>query len=226
MIRKIVIGFCFWFLILPGAYAADVARVVIEGNKRIERDAILAVIQSKPKSSMDRSKISQDVRSIYRMGFFKDVQVSFEEASGALTFKVVEKTSIREIVFSGNDEEKTEDLQKEVQTKAFTYLDDNKIREDVARLRKYYDGKGFYLADIASGLTPLPNNEARLTFKIQENKKVVVRRINILGNKVFSDSELKKVMQTKEKGLFSFFTQSGSYREEVLNADRQSLRGY
>src|SRR5262249_40929380 len=114
----------------------------------------------------------------------------------------------------------------EIQTKAFTYLDENKIREDVGRLRQFYNGKGFYLADVDSEIASLPNNEAKLTFKIKENRKVKVERITFIGNHVFSSKELMGVIRTKEKGLFSFLSDSGSYREEMFAQDRQLLRDY
>ena len=215
-----------WVGSIRPASAQSIHEVRIEGNKRIETDAIRAVIKVKPGTALDQKRLAQDVKAIFGMGYFKDVRASFDREMGKLVFTVVEKTTIREVKFSGNSDEETEDLEKEIQIKAFTYLDQNKIREDIDRLKKFYDGKGFYLAEITSEITELPNNEARLTYKIEENRKVQVRRINFLGNRIFSDDQLKKIVQTKEKGFFSFLTSSGSFREEVFAQDRQILKDH
>ena len=223
-----------WFflslLFLTASFALpsseNVRSIIIEGNQRIEKDAILAVTETKIGSPVTRVRIRQDIKRIFKMGYFNDVQTYFDRETGQLKIKVTEKVTIREIKFSGNESQETEDLQKEIQTKPFSYVDPNKIREDIEKLRSFYDSKGYYLAEITSELKSLPNNEVILTFKMKEDQKVMVRRITFLGNKFFHDKELAGVIQTKEKGFFSFLTDSGSYREEVLAQDRQILRDY
>ncbi len=214
-----------WLWATPG-FAQEIKAISVVGNQRIETDAILESLQTKPGGFLNSKRIGQDVRGLYGKGYFDNVEIFFDKKSGLLTIAVKEKISIRRVRFVGNEDEDTEDLEKEVRTKSFSYLDENRLREDVDRLRAFYDGKGFYLADIRTEVQPLPNNEANLTFKIEENQKVQVRRITMIGNTVFPDDELKKIIRTQEKSVLSFLSGSGTYMEEMVNQDRQILRDY
>jgi outer membrane protein insertion porin family len=208
------------------ADAKEIRKIEIKGNRRIESDAIRAKLRTKVGAAVDSGKLKDDVQSIYSMGYFRDVNVYFDDKSQTLTLDVREKTVISKIDFVGNDKIDDDDLKKEVNIKAFSYLDQNAIRENVEKIRRLYDKKGFYLASIDPQLVEKANNEAELNFKIVENTKVQVRQINFIGNKVFPDDELKGIIRTKEKGFFSFLTDSGTYQNEMLDQDRQILRDY
>ena len=218
-------------LLVPALLKAEepgpqIKAISIQGNKRIEQDAIRNILRIKPGSSFSSERLKDDVQAIYRMGYFKDVRAYLDDRTGTLTFVVAEKTMVTKVEFVGNEKIDKGDLSKEVTTKAFSYLDPNRIREDVDRIRKLYDRKGYYLADISSQIETLPNQEAFLKFRIQEGRKVLIERISFIGNSVFSDGELKSIIRTKEKNFLSFLTDSGSFQEEFLQEDRQILRDY
>lgn len=105
-------------------------------------------------------------------------------------------------------------------------MDENRVREDLEKLRQFYDSKGFFLAEITDEVEKITDTEVRLTFRIREEKKIKLRRITFIGNKLFSDKKLKSVIQTKEKGLLSFMSGSGSYQKELFALDRQLLRDF
>ncbi|MFH1261876.1 MAG: outer membrane protein assembly factor BamA [Pseudomonadota bacterium] len=223
--QRVLWGILLALLLPVSAFASDeISEVRIVGNRRIERDAVISLLASKTGRPMRRETVRGDIKKLYGSGYFSNVEIGFDPEKGLLTVAVTEKTTIREVKFSGNQKEDTEDLQKEVVTKPFGYLDENRIREDVEKLRSFYDSKGFYLAEVTSEIRKTPNNEAILTFKVKEDRKVMVRRITFIGNRVISDDELKNAIRTKEKGFLSFLTGSGSYREEMLAEDRQILR--
>ncbi len=226
MKRILLLPFLFLFCSEVIAAPREIAKVQISGNRRIEAAAIQAMIRTKPGSILEPAKLRDDIRRIFGMGYFKDVRSYYDDKTSTLTYWVAEKTIIREIKFEGNKEIDTEDLQKEVQTKTFSYYDDNRIREDIERLNKLYDGKGYYLADISTETEKMGEGEIRLKYKIREDRRVRLRRLTFIGNKVFSDKELKAIIQTKEKGFLSFLTDSGSYREEMFAQDRQILRDW
>lgn len=83
---------------------ARIASVQIEGNQRIEADAILRVVQSKTDDIYSPKILSDDLKAIYAMGYFDDVRVEAEdEADGRrIIFKVKEKPTIREIRIQKN----------------------------------------------------------------------------------------------------------------------------
>lgn len=211
------------FLCLPlVAYAQSesISKVTITGNQRIESAAILNMIQSKP-GLLSKIQVQDDIRRLYASGYFHNIQVY--QDGGELLFEVQEKKTIVEVKFEGYESEKVKDLEKQISVKKFTYLDKGKVQEDVDKIKAYYDTKGFYLAEVEPVFNEKDKNQIEVVYKITEYQKVMVRRIDFMGNQKFSSDDLKKVMRTREKGFLSFLTQSGKFQDDILAYDRQMV---
>ncbi|RLB18806.1 MAG: outer membrane protein assembly factor BamA [Deltaproteobacteria bacterium] len=206
----------------------QVDSVLVEGNRRVEKDAILAVIGTKKGQPFDTGQLDQDLRDVYKMGYFKDVQIETEPGPKGkkVVFKVTEKPSIGRISFEGNKKIKADDLKKELGLKLYSILDENQVKQSVGRLRDFYRKKGYYNAEIEEKTEPLPNNEVQLKYVIKEKKKVFIYKIEFLGNKAFDEDDLKDLMQTSEKGWFSFITDSGYLDRDKLNFDVQKIAAF
>ncbi|MDX9730554.1 MAG: outer membrane protein assembly factor BamA, partial [Bdellovibrionales bacterium] len=75
----------------------------------------------------------------------------------------------------------------------------------------------------SAGKDPRGDDTVKLTFEIQENDKVKVKRITILGNKNITDGRIKGLLQTQEGGFFSFLSSSGSYKQDAFDRDVQLI---
>jgi outer membrane protein insertion porin family len=208
---------------ITGVEQIDSIRV--EGNQRVETAAILATVESKKGESLDYDKLDKDLRAIYRMGFFKDVSIETEEGPKGkiVIFKVVEKPSIGNISFRGNKEEKANDLLKESGIKLYSILNRSEVRQSINRLKEYYRQKGYYNVQIEDKIEDLPGNEVSVIYEIDEGEKVFIKKIEFVGNTKFDDGDLKDVMETSEKGLFSFITKSGLLDKRKLEFDVQKI---
>ena len=202
--------------------------IIVQGNVRIEKAAVLAVINSQPGDRLDYRKLDKDLRNIYKMGFFNDVKMETENGPTGMvvTFRVVEKPSIGKIVFSGNEELDDEDLQKEVGINLYSILDNNEVRQSINRLREVYKDKGYYNVEIEETTEPLPNNEVMLKYKIDEKGKVYIEKIQFIGNKHFTDKELKKIMETSTKWFLSWITKAGVLDDKMLEFDMHKLTSF
>jgi outer membrane protein insertion porin family len=211
---------------IAGVEQIDSVRVT--GNHRIETEAILAVVESKKGEKLDYDKLDRDLRAIYRMGFFTDVRIQTEDGpSGKIvTFQVVEKQSIGKIAFVGNKKIKSEDLSKECGIKQYSILNLSEVKQSINRLKEFYLQKGYYNVLIKDKIEDLPHNEVALTYDITEGEKVYIRRIEFIGNTTVPAKQLKKVMDTSEKGLFSFITGSGVLDKKKLEFDVQKLTAF
>lgn len=202
-----------------------VANIAVRGNKKIEADAVKARLVTKVGEPYSLDKVRQDVEALFNSGFFYDVRVDRNTRGDQvdLTYTVVEKPSVTEILYQGNSEVETDELQEAAALKAFEILNMTKIREAAERLRKLYEDKGYFLARVDPEVLPTGPDSVRVTFAVQENDKVKVKRITILGNRNISDGKLKSVMQTQEGGFFSFISGSGAYKQEAFDRDVQLL---
>ncbi len=202
--------------------------VQVKGNKRIEREAVLAVISSREGDRLDQDALDRDLRAVYRMGYFTDVSIELEEGSDGkiVVFQVQEKPSIGNIVFQGNDKFKDDDLMKEIGIRRYSIFNPTEVTQSVNRLREFYRQKGYYNIRIDETIQELPGNEISLIYKVEEGEKVHVTHIEFEGNETFRDKDLKKIMTTSEKGFLSWFTKSGLLDNRMLESDLHRIDAF
>ena len=217
-----------WIFMFPAAAFAGqdiVYKIVIEGTRRIEDDAVLTKLVTFKGNRLNEDDIDEDIRNIYETGFFYDVQVDITDTPNGqiVTYIVNEKPSVKEFVFDGNDKLDDEKLKENTDLKPNTILNIAHIKENINKIRQLYEGEGFFMVDINYELEDLPNNRVKVIIRIQEYKKVYIKRINFIGNRAFSDEELKKVILSQEGKWYSFMTSKGIYRKDMFLNDTQLI---
>ncbi len=205
-----------------------VGSIVVEGNQRIEKEAILAVVMTRKGDSLNFDKLDRDLRDIYRMKYFMDVKIDIKDGPDGkiITFIVTEKPSIGEIVFKGNKKLRDQELEEEVGIKLYSILDDNEIRQSINRLTDFYREKGYYNAEIKERIEPLPNNEVQLKYEIIEHDKVYITDIEFIGNHEYDADDLEDLMESSEKGFFSWITDSGFLNKKMLEYDVHMITAF
>ncbi len=199
-----------------------IAQVEVSGNQRIEPSAILPLLVTKPGEPVDPQKIRQDIQTLWRQGFFSDIDVDVSPSprGPVVTFIVVEKPLVDAVKVEGNTEIDSDDLKKLLLVKPFQILDLERVHKTVRKLEDKYADKGFYLADVTSRIVPAPGrNQVDVFFDVVEHAKVEVRRITFEGNHALTSDELKSALGTREGSLLSFLTGAGTYKQEVFQRD-------
>ena len=201
--------------------------IQIIGQKKIEKDAILAKLISQVGGEYSEKNISLDIQALYKMGYFVQIEVSQETLNHevSLEYRIVEKPTVAEVVFEGQIELKTEDLEGQSTVKAYEILSQTKIQETISKLEKLYEEKGFYLVKIEPVVEDVKKDESvRVKFVITENDKVKVKKITFLGNNKLKDSYLKSRLAIQEAGFFSGMSGSGSFKQDAFERDIQILK--
>jgi len=211
-------------LFCAGAVFADgekVVSVIVKGNKRIEAAVILNAVKIKAGDTLQTGKTDADLRAIYKLGYFQDVQVSTEESAKGtvLVYTVLEKPIVRDIKFEGNKELKEDKLKEALELHKNTIFSQKELDKSAAKIKKLYGDDGYYLAEVTPIIDKRTPGELDVTFKIVEGNKILIRTISFDGNKAFSNRKLRGVMETKEKWFLSWLTGAGTYKEEVLKND-------
>ncbi len=124
---------------------AVVAEVQIRGNDRIEPDAIKLNVRSKKGEVLRPEQVAEDIKAIYKMGFFEKVNadVSDSPAGKVLVFVVVENPTIQEVNITGNKKIKEKDILAAISTRPYSVVQKNLIAEDVQKIIKLYHQKGY-----------------------------------------------------------------------------------
>ena len=215
----------------PGALP-PVVRVDFRGNRKVESDAMRATLITQPRAPLDPERLREDVRALWRMGYFEDVRVEATESAGGvvLTFVVVEKPSVRKILVSGSRAVGLDKINEVIDLRRDAVLDLTKIKRNVEKIQELYVSKGHYLASVTHEVRPVEGAEADgdaevdVWFFVDERQKVEIRRVSFLGNRSITDEELRSVMATQEGSFFSFLTDAGTYQEEAFERDLALLQ--
>ncbi len=203
--------------------------ITIKGNQRIEAQAIERELKSKAGEAYNPEQLDQDLRSVFKMGFFSDVRLETEQTpqGKSITFVVVERPFVKRIDLKGNKELKEEELKEQLTVKPYTILNLNTINESLEKLTVFYQSKGYFNAQITYSVLYEDQGQAGVVvYTIVEGKKVYIKTITFQGNKGFSAKQLKGLMETNEKGFFYWLTSSGVYKKELLEQDLEKVSSF
>ncbi|MBW2120969.1 MAG: outer membrane protein assembly factor BamA [Deltaproteobacteria bacterium] len=205
-----------------------VAKVRVLGNEKIESSAILDQVETKEGDLLSTSTLREDIRRIYKMGYFTDVQVDVKEttAGSVVTFVVLEKPSIGRVLISGNEKIETDKIREKIDIPLHSIVKTDKIQQIIEAINKLYLSKGYYGAQVSYNIQPLQKNEVSLEIKIKEGKKAWIRKIVFKGNEHISSRKLRRKMHTKKRGLLSLIKGGGYLDEDILNNDVEILKGF
>ncbi len=205
-----------------------VVDIEVEGNVALDREVVLMRLTTKKGDTVDFKTINTDVKTVYDLGYFDDVKAVLRDASGGkkLIVRVVEKPRILAIGVKGAKELKSDDIIKAANSKKGAVLNPKVLSEDIAAIREMYRKDGFYNAKVTHEIESAGQGQARLNFVIDEGKKLFIQKIVIEGASQLSEDDLKDELAIKERGLLSWFTQSGILKEELLERDSAALAAY
>ncbi len=208
--------------------APRIRSIEVKGNQKVETSTIQFYIRNRVGDEFSVTRIREDILRIYRLGFFKDVQVDVEEFEGGLrvTFIVVEEPLVRDLAIVGAEAIKREEIEGKLALKANSVLNRNQVRDSLDKIRQLYQEKGYYFADAEAVYTDVSPDEIDLTIRITEGEKILIKRIAFVGNRAIEAWELKEVMETKESSLISFITGTGVYQRETLRNDLRRLEAF
>ncbi len=212
----------------PPAGAAEpvVSDVRVEGNRRVEADAVRGAMSNKKGRPFDPRAVGRDVKAIMKLGLFSDVVVETEGKKDApvLVVRVVERPTVKEAKIVGNSELSNDDLKDTVSLKAGAVLDLAVVQKDVKKIQEKYVEKGYFLAEVTHEVEERPDNQVEVRYRVDERAKVQVKEVRFIGNAHVPDDDLVAVMQTRPGGYLSWISSAGTYKEEALQHDVQALQ--
>jgi outer membrane protein insertion porin family len=198
------------------------------GPANVSEQVVRANMQLQEGSTLEDALIDRDIRFLYRTGQFEFIEFKRGKVVDGrvdLVVEVTPKFRVSTVDFEGNKAVKSRRLAKEAKTMTNLPLDERQVKEDVEKIREYYQKSGYNQAKVdyrvernrATGL-------GRVIFTVDEGVKVRISRINFTGNANVSTRKLRKTMDTRSWNWFSWLTDTGRYRDEQFEADLDKLR--
>jgi outer membrane protein insertion porin family len=200
--------------------------IEIKGLKRIDESSVKSKITQKEGDPISQEKTNEDIKNIYKMGYFDDVRADIEPFEGGirLIYVVKEKPTIMKIEFQGNKEFDDSKLKEKITITTGSFADQVLIQDNANKLRAFYEEEGYWLSNIVPVIKTISPEAVSLTYQIEEGPKVKIKKINIEGNKAISAGKIKGAMETKEWWLLSFITSSGYFKKDRMELDIERIR--
>jgi outer membrane protein insertion porin family len=212
------------------AWAVDpftVRDIRVEGLQRIESGTVFASLPLRVGDQYSDEKGAAAIRALFALGLFKDVRL--ETQGDVLVVVVEERPSVAAVEFIGLKE-----FDKDVLVKALKEVGlaegrpyDKALADKAEQeLKRQYISRSLYGAEVVSTATPVDRNRVNLSFTITEGGPAKIKQIQIVGNKVFSESDLRDQFNLDTGGWMSWYTKSDRYARTKLNADLEALRSF
>ena len=230
LLIKILIFIKFFILlnfISPLSFAQNnelkINKIIVYGEKRLSKSFILNYLPNYPNTKFTSEVLNDFTKNLYKTEFFSNVKV--EVKNDSLVIILEEFPIVNEITFTGNDLIENDQLLEIISIKPRDVFNNENINNAVERIRIEYQKIGRYLSEINIKKNVLTEGRVNINFDIDEGSLLVVKNINFIGNKNFSDTELKSKITTKEDAWYKIFG-SNKFVPERLEYDKEKLKKF
>lgn len=199
-----------------------IKEVAVEGNRRVQEAVILGRVRSTLGSTFSPAQLSDDIRAIFALGFFDDVQARVADFEGGvrLTFVVKERPFVRDVAFAGNKAFSTATLLEKIDVKLGSVYNPVDVQRSVDALKNYYEEDGYLEAQITSEIERFADGDVKVTFNINEGRRITINRVVIVGNKGLTAQQIREAMSTQEREYFIF---KGKIQRQKLDEDVERI---
>src|SRR5215470_826274 len=195
-----------------------VKEIAVQGNRRVQEAVILGRVSAKIGSPFVANRTAVDIRSIFALGFFDDVQVRVEdfEGGGKLTYVVMQRPFIRDIVFAGNKKFDAATLLEKFDLKLGTVYNPVEVNRGADKLKEFYESEGYFEVGITPDVEKLADGDVTVTFRVAEGRRINIEQIVIEGAQGLTPRQIKNVMDTQER---EFIVLRGTVQRQKLDED-------
>jgi outer membrane protein insertion porin family len=211
-------------------YKVGSLTVTFVGASNINEQVVRANMQVREGVDLDDTLIDQDIRSLYKTGLFEFIEVKRDirpDHTVNLVVELTPKFRVLSVRYDGNVKIKSRRLDKEIKTKTNSSLDERLVKEDVTKIRDYYQKSGYNQVQVSYAIERnRKTGFGNVTFKIVEGAKVRISRVNFVGNDHAKTSKLRKVIETRKWTIFSWITGTGRFKDDQFQDDLDKIRDY
>jgi outer membrane protein insertion porin family len=218
LIRYIII----FFLILTNTLFAEIKKINIIGNVRVNSSTIESLVDKKI-SNIDSIYINNLTKKIYDTDFFADVKISFNQE--ILAISVVENPIVNFFYINGIKDSDLDQVNKIITLKENSIFSSSKLKKDIEATKEFLNSAGYYQASIIPEVIKIDSNQINLIINIDKKELSKIKNIYFIGNKIFTSSQLLDVILTSESGWWKFFSTS-ALSEQKIEFDKQLLRDF
>ncbi|SFA79385.1 Beta-barrel assembly machine subunit BamA [Poseidonocella pacifica] len=206
------------------AQSYSFSSVVIEGNRRVEDGTVLSYAGISRGQRVSGAELNDAYQNLVQSGLFESVELT--PRGNTLVIEVVEQPTINIVNFEGNSRLNDEELAALVQSRSRRAYSPAQAERDAAAVTEAYIQQGRLSAIVSPKIIRRSDNRVDLVFEVFEGGNVEIERLSFVGNRVYSDRRLRRVLETKQAGLLRLLVQRDTYVSDRIEFDKQLLRDF
>jgi outer membrane protein insertion porin family len=203
-----------------------VLKIEFSGIVQTNQGEIISNLSSKVGQPLVAERVTRDIKTIYSLGFYQDVQAEAEEAPGQgyiLRFRLKEKPRIVGLRLTGNTQVSTKELFEKMPLNVGSFYNKALLEEALEVIRGQYQAKGYLKVKLTPVVTPHNEYAYDLEIRVEESPRLYITVIRVKGTRVFTELEIKRMMSSAEVDCFDWVTDSGVFDEQKINQDLQVI---
>ena len=217
--------FLFFLPLSSQALSEILNKIQISGNNRISDETIKMFISTDIYDDINDVKLNNILKDLYKTDFFKDVTVKFENQT--LTIKVLENPIIENISYKGVSSNRILQIIKEgTLIKQRSSYNESTIKKEKLIIENIFKNLGYYDARLDILINESTDNLVSITYDIDLGKKFKIKKITFIGNKVFKDKRLRRIITSKEYKFWKFISGRKFLNQNSVHFDERLLENY
>ena len=223
--KYFLIVFIIFNFISFNSNAEQIKDFKILGNDRISDETIKLFSGYKIGDSINENSLNEILKELYETSFFNNIEIYFENK--ILTLKVSENPLIQNLSIEGIKRKSLIDqIKKIIVQKEKSSFVESKIKEDQDRILNALKVNGYYFSKITSNIKNNENNTVDIIYNVELGEKALIKNIKFIGNKVFKDNKLRKIIVSEEAKFWKFISSKKNLDIQRIKLDEKLLENY
>ena len=224
--KKILLLFVFIITLSSQALSKELIKnFEISGNDRISSETIILFSGYKLNDKIDQNDINEIIKKLYETSFFKNLSINFDE--NILFIEVEENPLVQTVIFNGiKNKSLIEQIKDTIVQKEKSSFVENKIKIDQDRILNSLRVSGYYFSKVSSSIKKNKNNTVDIIYDIELGDKALIKNIKFIGNKVFKDNKLRKVIVSEEAKFWKFLSSKKTVDIQRFKLDEKLLKNF
>ena len=200
-------------------------KIIIKGNERISNETIKLFSGVDTGTDIYEIEINSILKDLYQTNYFENVNVSFQ--NNVLLIAIKEYPIIQSINYKGIKSNKLlEAISEGKLIKEKLPFNENLLASENNRLKKIFKELGYYNSSFETSVIKLDDNLISLNFDIVMGDKAKIKKISFVGNKIFKDNKLKRLIASSEYKFWKVISGRKYLNESTVLLDKRLLRNY
>ena len=213
------------FFFTTFAFASSLKKIEVIGNDRISNETIKLFISVDINEEINDNKLNIILKELYKTDFFKDVSVKFEDQ--ILYINVKENPIIENVFYKGIKSNRIVDIiKKETSIKSRSSYNENIIKYEKIIIKNILKNLGYYNSNLDILIEQSENNLVNITYNIKLGKKSKIKKITFIGDKIFKDKKLRRVITSTEYKFWKFISGRKFLNQNLVSFDERLLMNF